>query len=106
MTPAIRSARLALLLSLAAIAPRVGAESPRRGPVVAAVETTLATRGDQIRRLAFDGDWAPSFCSTDPPGPRDHFTLVLDQPVTVHRIAATTGRPDGGDAVESGTLEV
>ena len=55
---------------------------PRRGPVAAAVETTLATRGDQIRQFAFDGDWASAFASADPPGPEDHFTLVLDQPVT------------------------
>ncbi len=106
MTSAMRSARLTLLLALAGLAARTGAESPRRGPVTAAVETTLATRGDQIRQCAFDGDWASAFASADPPGPEDHFTLVLDQPVTLHWVAATTGGPNGADAVASGTLEV
>ena len=106
MTRAMRSVRLPLLLALAVVGMQVGAEPPRRGPVAAAVETTLATRGDQIRQLAFDGDWASSFGSARPPGPDDHFTLVLDQPVMLHWAAATTGEPDGRDAVEFGTLEV
>ncbi len=106
MPRAMRLARLAAVLVLAVFPARVVAQPPLRGPVAAAVETTLATRGDHIRQLAFDGDWASSFASVNAPGSRDHVTLVLDQPVTLHWAAATTGRPDGGEAVECGTLEV
>ncbi len=84
--------------------------APRRRaePVTATIETTLTTRDAQIRQLAFDGDEASFFESTQPPGAGDHFTLVLDRPVRLRSIAAVTGRADGGDtdAVRSGTLEV
>ena len=75
-------------------------------PVAATIETTLTTRGEQIRQLAFDGDDASFFESNEPPGADDHFTLVLDRPVRLRSIAAVTGRADGGDAVRAGTLEV
>jgi Peptidase of plants and bacteria len=106
MAHLILSARPILLLVLICVPASVGDEPPRHGPVAATVETTLSTRDDRIRQLAFDGDWATGFASANPPGPRDHFTLVLDEPVSLKWIAATTGRPDGGDAVRSGTLEV
>jgi hypothetical protein len=106
MTRAARSVRLASLLILVLVAARVGAAPPRGEPVAVSVETTLATGEGQIRQFAFDGDWASFFASKEPPGPDDHFTLVLDRLVSLKWVAAATGRPDGGDAVRSGTLEV
>ncbi len=106
MPRAARSVRPTSLLILALVA-ALAAAAPRRGePVAVAVETTLATCDEQIRQLAFDGDWSSFFASKDPPDPDDHFTLVLDRPVSLKWVAAATGRPDGGDAVRAGTLEV
>ena len=85
---------------------RTGASPPRTEPVAATIETTLTTRDAQVRQLAFDGDDASFFESHERPGADDHFTVVLDRPVRLRSIAATTGRADGGDAVRSGTLEV
>jgi hypothetical protein len=106
MARLIRTARPTLLLILACVPAAAGDEPPRRGSVAAAVETTLATRDDRIRQLAFDGDRGTSFACANPPGPRDHFTLVLDEPVSLKWAAAVAGRPGGGDAIRSGTLEV
>ncbi len=106
MTRAVRSVAPALLFTLVVVAARVGASPPPGEPVTATVETTLATRDAQIRQLAFDGDRASFFASREPPGPHDHFTLVLDRPVSLKSIAVTTGRPDGGDAIQAGTLDV
>ena len=74
-------------------------------PVVATIETTLSTSSHQIRQFAFDGDVRTYFLSVQNPGATDHFTLVFDEPVLVKRITVTTGRPDGGDALETGRLE-
>jgi RNA polymerase sigma factor (sigma-70 family) len=80
---------------------------PQSGPPVAAVvETTLPTAAAQIRQLAFDGDAVTYFASAQPAGPADHFTLVFDRPVAMQAIAVTTGRPDGTDPLDAGTLEV
>jgi len=106
MTRSARSVRLALRLVLAFSTARGSASPSRTEPVTASVETTLNTRDGQIRQLAFDGDWASFFASKEPPSPDDRFTLVLDQPVGLHWIAATTGRPDGGGKVQAGTPEV
>jgi hypothetical protein len=74
-------------------------------PVVATIETTLATAQKQIRQFAFDGDSNTFFASENNPSSSDHFTLLFEQPVTVKSIAVVTGQPDGGDALEAGKLE-
>lgn len=74
--------------------------------VTASMESTLATAGDQIRQLAFDGDEDTSFVSLTNPTANDHFTIVFDKPVALNSITVTTGRPDGGDALTSGAVEV
>jgi hypothetical protein len=73
--------------------------------VTATIETSLTTGSHQIRQFAFDGDGLTYFLSAQNPGTADHFTLVFDKPVRVKRFTVTTGRPDGGDAIESGRLE-
>jgi hypothetical protein len=73
-------------------------------PVAARIETTLTSADSQIRMLAFDGDPNTYFASKQNPGPVDHFTLVFDQPISVKSVVATTGRPNGGDHLEAGTL--
>ncbi|MDR3621394.1 MAG: basic secretory protein-like protein [Paludisphaera borealis] len=75
------------------------------GPVAAVVESTLATGSDKIRQFAFDGDDGTFFTSKAAPGAEDSFTLVFDEPVIVKAIAVQTGKPDGADALASGTLE-
>jgi hypothetical protein len=74
--------------------------------VGAVVETALASAGGQIRQFAFDGDPSTFFASEQKPGTADHFTLVFDKAVKLKSVAVVTGRPDGGDSLESGKLEV
>jgi len=74
--------------------------------VGAIIETTLPTAGDRIRQFAFDGDPDTFFVSAQDAGAGDHFTLVFDQPVALRSVTVTTGRPDGGDALDEGTLEI
>src|SRR5258705_9648719 len=74
-------------------------------PVLAVIDTTLSTASGQVRQFAFDGDDGTFFASEQNPGGADHFTLVLDQPVAVKSLAVTTGRTDGSDRPEAGTLE-
>jgi hypothetical protein len=103
----IRALELAVLsvsaaTTLAAAPPR--AEKP--APVVATIETTLATARPQIRQFAFDGDSSTFFASKQNPGSADHFTLVFDKAVKVKSIGVVTGRPDGSDSLEEGKLLV
>ena len=84
----------------------LGADAPAAKPVAAVVESTLATDSDKIRQFAFDGDKATYFASKDNPGEADSFTLVLDAPAAATSIAVETGKPDGSDALEGGTVEV
>jgi hypothetical protein len=81
----------------------VRAEPPKS--VAAVVETTLTTDGGQIRQFAFDGDPASYFASKKFPVKGDHFTLVFDKPVALKVVTVTTGKPDGGDALDAGLLE-
>ena len=89
-------------------APPEPAPSPRLAAtrVAAVIETTLATAGENIRQFAFDGDPATVFVSANNPGPADHLTLVFERPVAVTGVVARTGRVSGGDALETGVLEV
>jgi hypothetical protein len=73
--------------------------------VAATVETTLASTAGQVRQFAFDGDPDTYFASAKDAGRADHFTLVFDEPVAVTSLAVTTGKPEGGDALDAGTLE-
>src|SRR5579863_8539700 len=75
-------------------------------PVSATIETSLATEGDQIRQLAFDGDDSTVFISAGKVSQNDHFTLVFDKPVTLRSVTVATGRPDGSDVLETGAVQV
>jgi Peptidase of plants and bacteria len=75
-------------------------------PVVVTVESSLATAGKQIRQFAFDGDEKTYFESTANAGEMDHFTLRLDKPITINSVKLITGRPEGGDELDAGSLEV
>jgi RNA polymerase sigma factor (sigma-70 family) len=75
-------------------------------PVAATVQTTLSTESGQIRQFAFDGDPDTYFASAENLRSTDHFTLVFDKPVAVYSIVVTTGRPEGGDQLDEGALEV
>jgi hypothetical protein len=83
-----------------------GAAEAAADPVVATVESSLATAGKQIRQFAFDGRKETYFASTGNPGAADHFTISLEHPVALKSVEVLTGRPEGGDELESGTLEV
>jgi hypothetical protein len=82
----------------------IAAEPPKK-PIPAAAESSLKSAGGQIRQFAFDDNPDTFFASDGNPGKDDHFTLRFDEPVTVKSVTVTTGRPKGGDAVESGILE-
>jgi hypothetical protein len=74
--------------------------------VYATIETTLPTAAKRIRMFAFDDDAKTYFASAKNPSANDHFTLVLEKPVAVTSIVATTGKPEGGDTLDAGSLEV
>lgn len=95
-----------LPLSIPAVAPGAQATKPAVPPVAAAIDTTLGTASGQIRQFAFDGDEGTFFASVQDAGTTDHFTLVFDTPVAVSSIAVVTGRPDGSDGLDAGTLQV
>ncbi len=108
MVTLTRSSVAILLTSFFVVAVALG-DPPARPPdghVTATVETTLTTGDDHIRQFAFDGDESTCFVSKQNPGKSDHFTLVFDEPVAVKSVAVVTGRPDGSDRLEAGTLEV
>lgn len=69
-------------------------------------DTTLATDGEQIRQLAFDGDEKTYFASAKNATGKDHFTLILDKPAAIRSVRIATGRPDGKDKLEAAALEV
>jgi hypothetical protein len=96
-----------VLAALPLCAPVAARPEPAKpAPVLATVETTLATADSQIRQLAFDGDPDTYFASKQAPTTSDHFTLVFDRPVAFKSVTVTTGRPGGGDALDAGALEV
>jgi hypothetical protein len=95
-----------VLVILWPVAPTVAPAAPAKMAVTAVVETTLSTADDHIRQLAFDGDAKSYFLSAKHAGPADHFTLLLDRPVALASVRVTTGRPDGGDRLDAGRLEV
>lgn len=96
-----------LLQPLAAQPPAI-APAPRPGAkkVAASIETTLATGQKQIRQFAMDGDPDTYFASDKNPSKSDHFSVVLDAPVSVASIRVLTGKPDGTEALERGVIEV
>jgi hypothetical protein len=103
------SLRLALAIGLLGTSVLgVPAQTKKSDPpaVPVTIETTLATDAGHIRQFAFDGDAQTYFASRGRAGSSDHFTLTFDKPVSVKSIAVTTGKPEGGDALDEGTLEV
>jgi hypothetical protein len=101
----MRNAIRFLLLGLWCFSGAVFAVAPLPKPaVVATIETSLTTNSGQIRQFAFDGDPNTYFASKE--NVVDHFTLILDSPVAVKSIVVTTGKPEGGDRLDVGILEV
>jgi hypothetical protein len=82
----------------------LAAQAP--APVPAIVATSLDTAAGRIRQFAFDGDLNTFFASARNATAADHFTLVFDKPVAVKSILVITGRPQGGDNLAAGTLEI
>lgn len=97
----VKSLRLILVFALLG-STRLAAQTP----VTAVVDTTLTSGSQKIRQFAFDGDPDTFFLSAQNPRATDHFTIVFDEPVTVHAFAVTTGRPGGGDQLDAGNLVV
>lgn len=82
------------------------AQSATEDLVSAVVESTLPTANGQPRQLAFDGNLDTFYISARNPTDDDHLTLILDRAVPVTLISVNTGRADGQDELEAGTLEV
>lgn len=94
-----------LLVSLFLSLPLLAA--PERKPFIAAsIETTLTTSGEQIRQFAFDGDDKSYFASEKNATDKDHFTLVFDKPAAVRSLRVIAGRPNGGDKLDVGALQL
>src|SRR5438067_2533072 len=104
MQRASRCAFAALLLGALAAAPAVR-QGNKAEAVAATVESTLQSAKGQIRQFAFDGDPKTYFASAKDAGSGDHFTLTFDKAVAVKSVQVTTGRPRGGDRLDSGALE-
>ncbi|MDB5384796.1 MAG: basic secretory proteinF5/8 type protein [Planctomycetaceae bacterium] len=79
---------------------------PAEPPVRVVIETSLKTGSGQIRQFAFDGQPDTFFASEKNAVVSDFFTLVFDKPVTLKSIDVSTGRLDGAERLDSGTLEV
>jgi hypothetical protein len=77
-----------------------------RPSITAAIETTLATGGENICQFAFDGDDKTYCASKKNATDKDHFTLLLDKPAAVHSIRVITGRLGGDDTLDAGTLQI
>jgi hypothetical protein len=90
-------------------------------PVFATIDSTLTTayippppgqmrNANQtvapIKEFAFDGDPKTFFESSQNPTTKDYFTLVFDKPVAIKSVTVSTGKPDGSDKLESGSLQV
>jgi hypothetical protein len=84
MAHLIRTARPILLLMLACVTAVAGEPPPRRGPVAAAVETTLATRGDHIRQQDRSAD-----AGLEPSGPMGRDSMLTGIPRRPGPIAGT-----------------
>lgn len=84
------------------------APAPHIAPkkVAAVVESSLKTKGSQIRQFAFDSNPDTYFESEKNPTKNDHFTLVFDSAVEVSTIHVLSGRPDGTQLLKSGILEI
>ena len=94
-----------ILLALSFSLPLLAA--PETKPAIAAtIETTLTTKGEHIRQFAFDGEDKTYFASDKNATQEDHFTLVLDKPVAIRSLLVRTGRPDGDDKLDAGSLQV
>lgn len=104
--PTSPSGRLRLVIvSACAWTAWAGSPSLADGPSSAVAESTLATDSDKIRQFAFDGDDDTYFASKGAAGAEDSFTLTFDEPVVVKSVVVRTGKPDGADALGSGTLQ-
>ncbi len=94
---------LAASLLTAPVAEARAADAP---PVQGLASSSLSTSGAQIRQLAMDGDPSTCFASEAEAGPEDSFTITLDEPVAVRSLLVDTGRDDGTDRLDSGSVEV
>ena len=96
-----------LWVILALLFPLSSGAAPATKPSIAAtIETTLTTEGEHIRQFACDGDAKTYFASDKNAAATDHFTLVLDKPVTVKSVKVVARRPDGGDKLKTAILQV
>jgi hypothetical protein len=93
------------LLFAFVVCPPMVASAAAPKPVAVTIDTTLPTASGHIRQFTFDGDADTYFASGQNAGRADHFTLIFDKPVAVRSVAITTGRPEGGDALDAGSLE-
>lgn len=75
-------------------------------PVMAVIDSTLITAGGQIRQFAFDGQTDTLFLSETKPGPADHFTLVLDQPVGIQSMTVLVGQGTEPSPIDARMLQV
>jgi hypothetical protein len=102
-----RSTRGVLLFALVLAAlsrGRLSAQSAGTHQVVATIEASMPSANGQIRQFAFDRDPGTFFASSGKPAGDDHLTLRFEKPVAIHSVRVLSGRSDGTDKLDTGTL--
>jgi hypothetical protein len=79
---------------------------PAAKKVTAVVVSSLKTSQGQIRQFAFDDDPNTYFESEKNAAKTDHLTLLLDASVSVSSIHVIAGKPNGGEMLSQGVIEV
>lgn len=86
--------KLGSLVAVASLGASLAPAGPGVAPVVASIEATMRTEGQNIGQLAFDGDPGTFYASDKSAGKHDRFTLAFDRPVKVSELAVLVGRDD------------
>jgi hypothetical protein len=102
----MRLATRGAIVCIILVCPFAVARADEPKGIRATVESSLATGSKQIRQLAFDADRETYFASKENPKATDDFTLTFEKPVVLKSVKVTTGKPDGSDKLESGSLEI
>jgi hyaluronoglucosaminidase len=72
----------------------------------ASFDTSFKTYKKNVPELSMDGDPSTYFWSHGKPKKDDHFTVMLDSPITAKRIRILNGKPDGSDMMEGVTVQL
>jgi len=77
-------------------------------PPIGGITVTTSMDGQKFYKpeLAVDGRPGTFFWTTRGLTTQDHFTLTFAKPVALNDVEVITGKPEGGDSLEKGVLEI